>query len=144
MKKVIYLCALIIIVCASKTEAQYYITSTHWVPYIDSGMGSYCTPPVVVVNTNAYTTGLSIKIYYGDGTSNVSTVLSGGSYGYVNFNSNYSFPGTYTLKYVLYIGTIPIDSVISTGRNDVSKPLFYTKKCQLFLCGLLNRSCQYG
>jgi len=115
MRKIFYFNLLVFILFASKSEAQYHLTTTSLVPQSDSGHS--CSYPQFIVNTNAYTSGLTIKTYYGDGTSSTSTVNNGGSYGYANCYSAYSFPGTYTLKHVLYNGAIAIDSMKKTYEH---------------------------
>ncbi len=110
MKNKLLLIISAIMLLSTFTNAQYYITGHNWPNYIDSGI--YCNYPSVYISTNAYTSGLSIKTYYGNGSSNTTAVLNGFGYGYANCNSNYSFPGKYSLKHVLYNGLVAVDSSV--------------------------------
>ena len=116
MIKKIYLSlfvAMLLTLTAAKSEAQYIITSVNWVPQIDSGA---CNPPIANVLTNTYSSSLSIKTYFGDGTSIISPISNGSSYGYCYSNSNYSFPGSYTCKFILYNSSLAVDSTITKSE----------------------------
>jgi hypothetical protein len=115
MKKIFYQITWILLLCSVKSEAQYYITTSSWTPYTDS-IGN-CIYPPFVINTNAYSPGLTVETYYGNGSSSTSLVYDGGGYGYAKCAPDYTFPGTYTLKHVLLNGTTPIDSVIRTHEH---------------------------
>ena len=117
MKKLLYLAILLFTLYSYKTEAQYHIASYIWAR--DStgiGIDTGCNQPYLKVMTNAYSAGLKVKTYYGNGTSNMTSVLNGGGYGYAYCASNISFPGSYTIKAILYNGTASVDSIIVSNE----------------------------
>src|SRR6188474_3537889 len=59
---------------------------------------------------NASTAGLTVNTYFGDGTSASGSLF--GTYGY-NYH-NYGLPGIYTVKHVLSLSGVPVDSLIFT------------------------------
>ncbi len=70
-----------------------------------------CNGPELTVATYHYSSGMSVKTYYGDGTNDIATVLGGFGGGYAIINHTYPQTGTYTIKQVLYRGSTPIDSI---------------------------------
>lgn len=75
-----------------------------------------CSGPQITATTNNFHPGASVKAYFGDGQSAVgmigSSCASGG--GYVVFDHIYAHSGTYTMKFVLYLGTVAVDSTHRT------------------------------
>ena len=71
-----------------------------------------CTGVQFLMLTNTYSSIHHIKTYYGDGT-NLDTITYPNSYGegYNCFFKLYTFSGTYSIKHVLYCGTIAVDSI---------------------------------
>ncbi len=104
---------------ANTAKAQYHITSSSVSLYADS----MCIDPVFLINTSGFTSGLNVHTYFGDGTDNISPVMSAFVGGYASFPHTYTSPGTYTVKQVLELGGASIDSLVS----------FYDSKfCQTF------------
>lgn len=68
-----------------------------------------CTSPDFYISTCGRSSMLNITTYFGDGASSSTPLASGLNYAHI-FHS-YSVPGTYSVKQVLYAGTIPQDSV---------------------------------
>ncbi|MCD6010537.1 MAG: hypothetical protein K0Q79_399 [Flavipsychrobacter sp.] len=73
---------------------------------------SACMGPWFFIQTSAYVPGLTVKTYYGDGTSDINPVVNGGSFGYASYNHAYKSAGTFTTKTVLYNGVSKLDSSI--------------------------------
>lgn len=67
-----------------------------------------CSGPVITITTNPASTGLSVKTYFGDGTNSTATVTGA----FTEVTHNYSSPGTFSVKHVLYRGTSALDSVL--------------------------------
>ena len=122
MKKNLLL-LLVLLFCISNTNAQYTITgSSIKTSTVSCGANSY------VVTTSGYTGGLAIKTYLGDGTSRNDTVFSASPTGYAWVPYNYKSPGTYTVKHVLLLSGVGIDSVVKsyyiTQCNQISIKYF--------------------
>ncbi|MBS1774088.1 MAG: T9SS type A sorting domain-containing protein [Bacteroidetes bacterium] len=64
------------------------------------------------VNTNTYTSGLTVKTYFGDGDSIISVVNNYLSTGRVYTYHNYASIGTYTVMHILYSGSTPVDTIL--------------------------------
>ena len=112
MKRYFYFMIAVFCFMSVKVNAQYHFGGGTWPAYYDSG--SVCRSPILNLTTNAYSSTLIVKTYWGDGTSQTDPVLNGGSYGYLTINSRYSSPGTYTVKNVLYDGASAVDSIIAS------------------------------
>lgn len=111
MKKTFYLYSCIAsLLFASKSNGQYYITGHNWPTYPDSM--SVCNTPTIYLTTNAFTSGLQIQTYHGNGKNNVASVANGSGYGYAYCGSSYDFPGMHTIKQVLLNGSARVDSII--------------------------------
>ena len=137
MKKQILLSisvAILLVFPVLKSEAQYYITSHYW-SHDTSGwyfngttlLSEYglttspdsaiffCSNPDLFITTNVYDSALSIKTYFGDGTNSVEPVIDSGGLGFAACNSPiyhlYFMPGVYSIKQVLYYGSIAVDSI---------------------------------
>ncbi len=108
MKKMLYTMLAIVftlLVSVSKTNAQYTIASYN-------GGGGCGGLDSFFVSINGYTTGLTLDVSYGDGSSDVNVVygpVSGG--GYVYGNHFYTVSGVYTIKMVLMNGSSALDSM---------------------------------
>ncbi|MCW3124153.1 MAG: C-terminal target protein [Flavipsychrobacter sp.] len=113
MKKLLLF--VIVVLFAVNANAQYYITSSTWQNKPDTSTS--CNSVILHVTTNIYSSGLSIKTYYGDGTNSTALVKNGGGFGYSDFNGDYTSPGTYRIKHVLYSGLTPIDSFTTSHEG---------------------------
>jgi hypothetical protein len=73
-----------------------------------------CLGADLVLRTQTYHPGMSVKTWFGDGSSSTVAVLPAyiGSGGYAAAPHIYSASGTYSIKHVLYSGTTAIDSFI--------------------------------
>ena len=72
-----------------------------------------CTGTSFSINTASYYPGMSVKTWFGDGTSNTTAVVSGGFGGCVPaFTHTYAAAGTYSVKQLLYSGSTAIDSIL--------------------------------
>ena len=71
-----------------------------------------CTGPQISAFTNHYVTGASIRTWFGDGSTNTTSiaVACASLAGTALINHTYNYSGTYTIKQVLYHGTIAVDS----------------------------------
>src|SRR4051812_12823286 len=94
---------LLLLLSGVSANAQYKITSTTWVPVVDTF--TYCQTAQLDVRTNAYVSGLSVKTYYGGGKFTTTSVKNGTGFGYANCSTDFSSPGVYTVKQVLLNGT---------------------------------------
>jgi len=126
-KKLLYtICALLALVCsASRSQAQYNIASHAETTAADT----MCFGPRFTVTTNMYAATLTIKTYFGDGSSQTNTVVNSGGIGTVSLWHSYTTAGTFTVKHVLYNGTTAIDSVMLSYEylycNFVSLKAYY-------------------
>ncbi len=136
MKKVLLCSALglsALALSATRADAQYNITTHSFYTPPDST----CSDPILHVETNAYTAGLSMLTYFGDGTTSTLPVLAGGSVGYVDIMHTYSSPGTYTVKHVLLNGTSRVDSTV------YSKEYLYCQSFGVRCYNDLNSNCVF-
>ena len=83
--------------------------------YLDSfkvKLDHKCNGPEITVLTPNYITGRSIKTYFGDGNTDSSALLTGFiSAAHVLLNHSYYASGTYTIRHILYLGAIVVDSI---------------------------------
>jgi sugar lactone lactonase YvrE len=70
-----------------------------------------CSGSTSTIISQHYSTGDSIKTYFGDGSTETHAMISLNGQGYVNVVHAYAFPGSYRVKDVLYNGGIIKDSV---------------------------------
>lgn len=70
-----------------------------------------CGVTNVSIVVTGCTSGLTVKTWYGDGTNSTHPITCSGSTGYAMFSHSYAASGTYTVKNVLYSGSMPIDSI---------------------------------
>jgi len=77
-----------------------------------------CNGPEITVQTHSYAASYYVKSYYGDGTSDSSAFSPGisGS-GYAIISHTYQSPGHYTIKQVLYNGSVLKDSLQFSYEN---------------------------
>ncbi len=75
-----------------------------------------CNGPQITVMANHYSAGMTVQTFFGDGQNNITTFSAGcaTTNGYAVINHTYPFSGTYTIKMVMYMGGVAIDSVHST------------------------------
>ncbi len=115
MKKHFYYCLIVLLFSAAQIKAQ-YITSSSSSALVTPG----CDTSAAVFRINVaglMTTTVSVTAYYGDGTSHVGYVSASGSTGYAYFGHVYQWPGNYTAKFVLKLGTTVLDSLRLTYVN---------------------------
>ena len=74
----------------------------------DVYISNYCNGPFITVAPNHFSAGMSVKTWYGDGTSDSMgvTALSGAV-----FSHNYANSGAYTIKNILYESAVAVDSI---------------------------------
>ncbi len=82
-----------------------------------------CSGPRFYLQTLHYRSGLSITSFYGDGNSDSTPVLNGFGGGYALVTHNYSLPGTYSIKHILYDGVIAVDSFMTPYEYKFCKTL---------------------
>ncbi len=64
------------------------------------------------LQTKTYQPSYTIKTYYGDGSSDSTSLTNFGSIGYAVIHHSYAASGTYTIKHILRNGTMVYDSLI--------------------------------
>ncbi len=125
MRRHFYYCFIALISCASQVRAQYTITG-HSITHTGSACDSLAT--TFLVNTSGYTSGLSVKAYFGHGQFSINPVFASSGTGYANASYKYLWPGTYSVKLVLYLGAMPIDSTrfnfVNKGCRDGDMSIF--------------------
>lgn len=95
-----------------------------------------CNGPITTIVTPHYLAGRSIKTYFGDGSTDstvISPSYSGSGYGTVNHA--YGNSGTYTIRHVLYLGSVIQDTVWYTHNYN------YCRTLSINLYGDLNSNC---
>jgi len=120
----------------------YFTDSSHWVRKMSYLPSSYlgisatsfsttinklCSGPQITVNTNSYTVGTNIKTWFGDGQTTTTLVSAGctGGSGIAVINHVYANSGTYTIKQVLFNGTIPVDSMRQTYQHTLCNDFYF-------------------
>ena len=83
------------------------ILSDSFIVYINR----LCSGPEFTIKTNTYYSGLSVETYFGDGQSNITSIIPGYGAGYASIYHSYNAPGTYTVKQVMLNGLINVDSI---------------------------------
>ena len=72
-----------------------------------------CNGPEISILTRNYIAGRSVKTYYGDGATDSSTLTPGFLIGaYAIIHHSYPASGTYTIRHILYMGGVAVDSII--------------------------------
>ncbi len=88
-----------------------------------------CVGPDFQINTCGVGLDTKVKTYYGDGTSDITTLhsFSADSECHADIFHNYNLPGTYTVKQVLYDGTTPQDSATTSVTYNFCRtlPVFF-------------------
>lgn len=74
-------------------------------------VNKFCSGPKISVYTKSYTTGMTVKTWFGDNVVSTNPVISGYVGGYTTFTHNYPVSGNYTIKHVLYRGSTKLDSI---------------------------------
>ena len=111
MKKLLYTFVIALIgMFATKAHAQYTITYHTIGVYPDS----ICVDSRFDLQTSGFSSGLMVQTYYGDGTDDVNSVMSAFVGGYATYAHTYTSPGVYTVKQLLLLSGVAIDSVISS------------------------------
>ncbi len=77
----------------------------------------FCHGPEMTNYSAHFYPGSMIKTYYGDGTWDTASMFPGYGRGTTSFNHNYAISGTYTIKQVFYIGSVPVDSIHFSYHN---------------------------
>ncbi|MES2702717.1 MAG: T9SS type A sorting domain-containing protein [Bacteroidota bacterium] len=76
-----------------------------------SSLNKQCAGPQIIIRTVHMHAGMTVETFYGDGSSDVGAVVAAYSVGgYTFFSHTYAATGTYTIKHVLYSGTLAVDS----------------------------------
>ena len=70
-----------------------------------------CDPPQFYTEVNGSSSLLAIKTYYGDGATDSVALINDTAKSYANTPHAYLYPGTYTVKHVLYYTNVAQDSV---------------------------------
>jgi len=70
-----------------------------------------CSGLIFYLITKSYSAGQYVKTYFGDGTSFDTITSAYGTNGIAGFNRGYSSSGVFTIKHVLYNGSVAIDSI---------------------------------
>jgi uncharacterized protein YjdB len=115
--------------------------------YVTNTPSYFCNGPHFDIRTCGVGLNSKVKSYYGDGTSDSSMLThysdSSGAHGVFH---QYSYPGTYTVKQVLYDGTIAQDSITTSVAYNHCRTLsvrfFYdiNNNCLNDDAGYLNHS----
>jgi uncharacterized protein YjdB len=88
-----------------------------------------CVGPDFQINTCGVGLDTKVKTYYGDGTSDITSLhsFSADSECHADIFHNYNLPGTYTVKQVLYDGTTPQDSATTSVTYNFCRtlPVFF-------------------
>jgi len=111
---------------------------THAADSFSIFINSYCGGPQITVVTNQYTAAMSVRTYFGDGTTDTTSIAKYGlTSGYAIFTHHYTLSGTYTIKSVLINGTTAVDSMYSTYNYVLCNTMpvqFYND---------VNKNCKY-
>jgi len=94
-----------------------------------------CNGPQSIITPRHFSPGMSVKTYFGDGTTD-STVLSSIS-GIAVINHSYASSGTYTIKHLLFNGSAKLDSISFTITYN------YCRTIQTFYYLDVNSNCIY-
>lgn len=78
-------------------------------------LDSMCYGPRISIYPVTYSRELSVKSWYGDGAPVIDTFSAYN--GYACLNHEYFYPGVYTVKHVLYLGAVAIDSIVYSYKN---------------------------
>ncbi len=108
MKKLSYLIIAFFTILLAGTNLKAQTISSH------TETNDTCSTVGFIVSSTGCTSGQTVKIYFGDGTSAVSTAYCSGSSGSAIFSHAYSASGSYTIKEVLSDATGGLDSVTFT------------------------------
>jgi uncharacterized repeat protein (TIGR01451 family) len=100
MKGILY--SLVFLLSFTKTQAQYHISGVFVTTMT-------CTGFVDRIRANPYSSGLSLKTFYGNSIVNTDSVTIGGAY--ADINIPVASAGIVSLKHVLYYLGSPVDSV---------------------------------
>ncbi len=112
MKKTFFL-LLALLFSIVQSRAQYTITGYSISDVVFYGSsGDSCDAAHLTVDVSGYTPGLSTTTYYFDGITVPISVIASGVAGVASCIINLPAPGVYTFKVVLYLGGVPIDSVV--------------------------------
>ena len=134
MKKIFYtLLSMGFLLCASDARAQYTITSHMVNHYIDT----ICSQDYFFINSSGYSSGLSVHTWYGDGTDDVTPLMPAFVGGAASFAHAYTSAGMYTVKEVLTLGGVNMDSAEFS---------YHTNFCQTLVVNLyddVNSNCIY-
>jgi uncharacterized repeat protein (TIGR01451 family) len=95
------LLALILVFAASASKAQTYTITSH------TEYDSCKNGLAFFVQTNTSNSNLTFTTYFGDGNSQTNPIPQ--TFGFANHT--YSLPGTYTVKHILKLSGVPVDSV---------------------------------
>ncbi len=77
---------------------------------------TFCNGPDFYISTCGISSTLNVTTWFGDGTSNNTSLTTGSTSSHADIFHVYEQPGTYSVKQVLYNGTIPQDSVVFSSE----------------------------
>ncbi len=84
-------------------------------------INSVCDGPVITVVPAHYSASLTLKTWFGDGHMQTDTFSANSGNAWLTHA--YSYPGTYTIKHILYNGALAIDSVSSSYTYVLCKTM---------------------
>lgn len=88
-----------------------------------------CSGPSFIILKPGFLPSSSVKTYFGDGSFNSVAMTDSAGNGFVSLTHSYGSSGTYSLKHVLLLGGVPIDSVSYNYEykfcNDIPLKIFY-------------------
>ncbi len=87
-----------------------YMVATHVADSFSLFVNKTCSGPQLNIFTPHYVAASSVKTYFGDGTTATTTIAASSVGGNASTSHVYPATGTYTLKQVLYYGSIAVDS----------------------------------
>lgn len=117
MKRLYFLCLLLL--SAGLGSAQ----TIHLTGKLIYGIG--CDSQLFRVTASAYSSTMRLITYFGDGTSNTDTFFSNTPYRCYTFH-RYVTPGVYTVKHVLTVGGVGVDSMSYSDTAGVCRHMHIT------------------
>jgi len=90
-------------------------TATSLLDSFSVAINSSCTSKFISIIPAHYSSSLNVETWFGDGTEHTDTISQ--YLGYAALNHSYLYPGIYTIKHVLYNGTVALDSISYRDTN---------------------------
>ena len=94
---------------SASTPVYVPFTAGHALYTVLNPPDTICNGAVFYVSTCAASTAFRVASFYGDGTADTN-LLSTTGVRHATIYHSYAYPGTYTVKQILYDGTLPVDS----------------------------------